>query len=263
MLPEEPMPVSTLTAGCALLGPEGLPSTGQTGIMYKEKDGKHLKSSIARRRDRMIRELNAHQMIELYGAVLPMAVLLVRDDDDRAFLSETYLQYRALMYKIASDYFESDAQAIEEVMSEAVERLCRYCEQIRAVPCNKRPAYLVRLVENVCRTRLRCLMLEKDHYAFSLDDVQSEPLPAQENVEENVFSHFYAEELLAMLDRLNARDRELIYMRHVDRMSYAERAKALHMKEGTVRTALLRAKQRLKEIDIKEKEACQHEPGDR
>lgn len=64
----------------------------------------------------MIRELNAHQMIELYGAVLPMAVLLVRDDDDRAFLSETYLQYRALMYKIASDYFKPDAQAIEEVM---------------------------------------------------------------------------------------------------------------------------------------------------
>ncbi len=109
----------------------------------------------------MIRELNAHQMIELYGAVLPMAVLLVRDDDDRAFLSEMYLQYKALMYKIASDYFKSDAQAIEEVMSEAVERLCRYCEQIRAVPCNKRPAYLVRLVENVCRTRLRRLMLEK------------------------------------------------------------------------------------------------------
>lgn len=149
----------------------------------------------------MIRELNAHQMIELYGAVLPMAVLLVRDDDDRAFLSETYLQYRTLMYKIASDYFKPDVQAIEEVMSEAVERLCRYCEQIHVVPCNKRPAYLVRLVENVCRTRLRRLMLEKDHYAFSLDDAQSEPLPAQENVEETVFSHFYAEELLAMLDR--------------------------------------------------------------
>ena len=32
---------------------------------------------------------------------------------------------------------------------------------------------------------------------------------------------------------------------------------------GTVRTALLRAKQRLKEIDVKEKEASQHEPGER
>ena len=85
----------------------------------------------------------------------------------------------------------------------------------------------------------------------------------QENVEETVFSHFYAEELLEMLDRLNTRDREVIYMRHVDRMSYAEMAKALHMKEGTVRTALLRAKQRLKKIDVKEKEASQHEPGDR
>ena len=158
----------------------------------------------------MIRDLSTHQIAELYGTVLPLAILLVCDDEDRAFLSETYLQYRALMYKIASDYFKPDQQAIEEVLSEAVERLCRYCEQIRGVPCSKRPAYLVRLVENVCRTRIRRLMLEKDHYAFSLDDVQSEPLPTQENVEETVFSHFYAEELLEMLERLNTRDRELI-----------------------------------------------------
>lgn len=211
----------------------------------------------------MIHDLNIHQIAKLYGAVLPLAILLVCDEDDRAFLSETYLQYKALMYKVANDYFKPDQQAIEDAMSEAIERLCQYCGKVRAVPCNKRPAYLVRLVENVCRTRLRNLMLEKNRYAFSIDDAQSEFLIAQENVEETVFSHFYAEELLEMFDRLNARDRELICMRHVDGMSYAEMAKALHMKEGAVRTALLRAKQRLKEIGIKQREASHHEPGDR
>lgn len=94
--------------------------------------------------------------------------------------------------------------------------------------------------------------------------MQSEPLPTQENVEETVFSHFYAEELLEMLERLNTRDRELIYMRHDGPNELTPKwQKRCHMKEGTVRTALLRAKQRLKEIDVKEKEASQHEPGER
>lgn len=196
----------------------------------------------------MIWDLNAQQIAELYGTVLPLAILLVRNDGDRVFLIETYQQYKALMYKIASSYFKPDQQAIEEVMGESIERMCRFCEKIRAVPCNKRAAYLVKLVENVCRTRQRRQILERNRFAFSLDDDQHVPLPAQENVEETVFSRFYAEELMRALDRLSAKDRELICMRHVYQMSYAEMAEALNMKEVSVRTAVLRAKQRLRAI---------------
>ena len=50
------------------------------------------------------------------------------------------------------------------------------------------------------------------------------------------------------LARLSAKDRELICMRHVDQMSCAEMAEVLNMKEVSVRTAVLRAKQRLRAI---------------
>lgn len=198
--------------------------------------------------------LNVHQMMELYGTILPLAILLVNDDEDRAFLCEVYLQYKALIYKVASDYFKHNQVEIEDAVGESVERLCKYCKNFRAIPCNKMAAYIVKLVENVCRTRLRAIMMEKNHYAFSIDEEQSEQIPTHDSVLETVFSHFYAEELLAMFDRLNEYDRELIRMRHVDQMSYAEIAKALQMNEGSVRTALSRAKHRLKKIGAGDKE---------
>lgn len=198
--------------------------------------------------------LNVHQLLELYGTMLPLAILLVNDDEDQAFLCEVYLQYKALIYKVASDYFKHNQAEIEDAVGESVERLCKYCKKFRAIPFNKMPAYVVKLVENVCRTRLRAIMVEKEHYAFSMDEEQSEQLSSQDSVLETVFSHFYAEELLVMFDQLSERDRELIRMRHVDQMSYAEMATALRMNEGAVRTALSRAKQRLEKMDVRRKE---------
>lgn len=198
--------------------------------------------------------LNIIQMIEMYGAVLPIAILLIDDDDDRTFLSGLYLQYKPLIYKIASDFLKPNQQEIEDAVGEAVERMCRYCKSIRAVPCNRMPSYIVRLVENICRTRIRTMMMEKDRYAFSIDEEHGAQIPVQEDVQETVFSRFYAEEILEMFDRLSMRDRELIRMRHVDQMSYAEIAKALHMREGAVRTALARAKQRLEKMSVRRKE---------
>lgn len=192
---------------------------------------------------------HVHQMMELYGTVSPLAILLIEDDEDRAFLSDAYIQYKALMYKVASDYFKSNKADIEDAVGESVERLCKYCKSFRAVPCNKRASYVVKLVENVCSTRLRAKIMEKDRYAFSMDEEPYEHFPAEDNVLETVFSHLYAEELIALFDQLPKKDQELIRMRHVDQMSYTEMAQTLNMKEGTVRTALSRAKQRLEAME--------------
>lgn len=191
---------------------------------------------------------HVHQMMELYGTVIPLAILLIEDDEDRAFLSDAYIQYKALMYKVASHYFKPNKADIEDAVGESVERLCRYCKNFRAIPCNKRASYIVKLVENVCRTQLRARIMEKDRCAFSVDEEQCEHFPADDNVQETVFSHLCAEALIELFDQLSERDKELIRMRHVDQMSYAEIANTLNMKEGAVRTALSRAKQRLEAI---------------
>lgn len=82
--------------------------------------------------------LPGRETIDVCGTILPLAILLIENDEDRQFLTDMYLQYRKLMYKIASHYFQSDYNEIEDVVSTSVERMCKFCKNIQTVPCNKR-----------------------------------------------------------------------------------------------------------------------------
>ena len=45
---------------------------------------------------------------------------------------------------------------------------------------------------------------------------------------------------------LSQRDQDIIWMRHVENMEYSEMAKMLNMQEGAIRTAIVRAKAKLR-----------------
>ncbi len=192
--------------------------------------------------------LPGHETMELYGTILPLAILLIENDEDRQFLTEMYLQYRKLMYKTASHYFHSNYNEIEDAVSASVERMCKYCKNIQDVPCNKRTAYIVRLVENVCRTRIRAIARQRDREQFPAEENWETDIPDTEDTETIVFSHLRANDLLMSFDRLSPRDQELIRMRHIDYMEFEEMARELGMTVCAVRTALFRAKQRWKKL---------------
>ena len=105
--------------------------------------------------------IDLRQFMELSGATLPLSILLIENDEDRQFLTEMYLQYRPLMYKIASQFFSDNYAEMEDAVGGAVERLCKKCETLRQVTCNKRASYIVSTVRNVCLTRLREIGLQR------------------------------------------------------------------------------------------------------
>jgi len=192
----------------------------------------------------MMQPVDSNQINELYGTAIPLVILLIENDEDREFLSEAYVQYKALMCQTANHFFKGNQAEVDDAVGASVERLCKYCKSFYAVPCNKRPSYIVKLVENVCRTRLRTIIQQKDQCAFSMDDDVYEQFPAQDDVQEIVFSRIRAGELLRVFMLLPPHDQELIRMRHVDLLGYTAMAQKLNMSEGAVRTALVRAKQR-------------------
>ncbi|MBQ8162269.1 MAG: sigma-70 family RNA polymerase sigma factor [Clostridia bacterium] len=196
---------------------------------------------------------NLPQMLEMSTCVVPFSILMIELDDDRAFLSDLYFQYRSVMYRAAARYFKNNPAEIEEAFSDTLERLCKYCDHVRTIPQNRLRAYLVKTVDNVCLTRLADIRKEMDHTAFSMDQECAESLPAHEDVVETVLSHCTVEELYQYFDQLSERDQWLIRMRYVHQMSYAEMAQILHLNEGTVRTALSRAKQRLETLILQDK----------
>lgn len=180
---------------------------------------------------------------------VPVLVLAMLNDSDREFLQELYFQHRKTMYHVARKHFADKPEELEEAISITLERMCRYVKKLREVPSNKMKAYVVLMIENVCRNRLRQIIREREQGTIPFDDsnlyntdtVSIDPY-------ETLFDYVDAKTLLASFQGLSQRDQDLIWMRHVERMDYTEIADELHMNAGAVRTALSRAKNRLEEI---------------
>ena len=180
---------------------------------------------------------------------VPILMLVMMSDSDREFLQELYYQHRNIMYHVARKHFVDKPEELEEAISITLERMCRYVKKLREVPSNKMQAYVVLMVENVCRNRLRQIIKEReqrtaqfnDSNLYNTNDVSVDPY-------ETLFDYADTKTLLASFQGLSKREQDLIWMRHVDRMDYVEIADELHMSVGAVRTALSRAKNRLKEI---------------
>ncbi|MBQ3279908.1 MAG: sigma-70 family RNA polymerase sigma factor [Clostridia bacterium] len=177
---------------------------------------------------------------------LPILALILLNDSDRELVESVYFQHRQLMFHVARKYFSDKPDELEDVISIALERMCRYVPKIREVPGNKIQAYVVLIVENVCKTRLSQIIKERKLRVVQYDDrILQENEEYSENPYDLVFDYADTRALLASFKGLSQRDQDIIWMRHVDQMDYPEMAVALGMQEGAVRTALTRAKARL------------------
>ena len=179
--------------------------------------------------------------------VIPfLAIAASLSEKERMFVHTLYYQYRALMYHVARKYFADNPDELDEVISVSLERMCRYVSKIPEEPSNKTQAYVVLIVENVCKTRLSQIIKERNLRVVQYDDeVLQENEGYSDNPYDLVFDYADARALLASFKGLSQRDQDIIWMRHVDLMEYSEMAEVLGMREGAVRTALTRAKARL------------------
>ncbi len=189
-----------------------------------------------------------NRVVEIAGSVIPLAILIIEDDSQREFLTEMYLQYKPLLYKTAIKFWGKNQAEVEDAVGVSIEKMCRFCSAFQAVESNKRASYIVTVVGNVCRDRLRALNKQRGVYDEHFNENEIEQLPGTDDIHSIVFDRIYAVELLDSFEKLNERERLLISMRHIDLMEYDEMAAALDMKEGAVRTALSRAKRHLETL---------------
>lgn len=175
----------------------------------------------------------------------PIPILLILNEDEKAYISTIYVKYRGLLYKAATKYFPGNTHEVEDAVSSAVEKICRYSSSVMKIPEERIPSYLVKIVDNVCRTRLRQMKHGIVIESYSDETDPNESIEYGENPYETVFDYADTVSLINSFDALNERDKELIRMRHIDQMDYKEIAKEFGMNINTVRTAIFRAKQKL------------------
>lgn len=184
--------------------------------------------------------------ITSYSAVsVPLVISMLANDEDRLFIEQIYFEYRGLMYAVARKYFEQNKEEIEDAISSAIENMCKYIENFRAVECNKLKGYVFSTIENVCKRRMRELSKQRVYQDYAVTQEMLENIPGSADAYTSVFACADARALLEEIDGLEERDKELLWMRHVEKLTFDEMAKQLHLSETAVRTALTRAKQRV------------------
>lgn len=193
-----------------------------------------------------------HKMMELHGTIIPLAILMLENDEDRQFMTDIYVQYKPLMYKTAKRYFSSDMNEIEDAVSSAVLNMCKYCSTVRSVPESRLPSYIVCIVRNACNARLKQIYASQKQYVYYADPMELEQVAGEDVLHEVILSKYNALDLLNSFQQLNSRDKDLIRMRHIDMMDYEEIAETLGISLITARTAVSRAKQRLAKIAASE-----------
>ena len=181
---------------------------------------------------------------------IPVAILSIGNEDDRAFMVRLYVDYRWLMYKVALSVVR-EPQLAEDMVSQTLCEMIDNLEKIRAVDCCKLRGYIVSFVRNVSVDFVR--KRDRQGKYFFLTGEEAE-VSAEDSMDENLIRMAEIDALKRGLARLSENDRLLLTMKYFDGLSDEEIAARLGVAKASVRTYLMRARnrlcQRLKEDEL-------------
>lgn len=181
---------------------------------------------------------------------IPVAILSIGNEDDRAFMVRLYVDYRWLMYKVALSVVR-EPQLAEDMVSQTLCEMIDNLEKIRAVDCCKLRGYIVSFVRNVSVDFVR--KRDRQGKYFFLTGEEAE-VAAEDSMDENLIRMAEIDALKRGLARLSENDRLLLTMKYFDGLSDEEIAARLGVAKASVRTCLMRARnrlcQRLKEDEL-------------
>ena len=182
--------------------------------------------------------------------IIPVAILAIGNEDDRAFMVRLYVDYRWLMYKVALSVVR-EPQLAEDMVSQTLCEMIDNLEKIRAVDCCKLRGAIVSFVRNVSVDFVR--KRDRQGKYFFLTGEEAE-VAAEDSVDENLIRTAEIDALKRGLARLSENDRLLLTMKYFDGLSDEEIAARLGVAKASVRTYLMRARnrlcQRLKEDEL-------------
>ena len=170
---------------------------------------------------------------------------MISNETDQQLATQIYLDYRAIMHRFAYRYFGNRPADIEDAVSIAMENVCRYIDRLHDEKCSNRRAYIISIIGNVCRRQITASTTKDSLYDYSVTQDDIENISDSFDVFESAFAYSNMQTLLNSLEMLSDKEKDIIRMRHIDKLEFCDISKQLHMSEGSVRVAITRAKKRV------------------
>ena len=164
--------------------------------------------------------------------MLPICILAIRDDDDRAYMTRLFVKYQRLMYRTIYDILV-DKWATEDVLQTTLLRLIDHLDTLRRLE----PEGLAGYIAAACRhTAYNVLRHNRRHPQVPLEDAPDMDELLSRRVELNALARVWP--------RLDEDTRWLLEARYILDYSDSELAREMGVKPTSVRMALTRARKK-------------------
>ena len=179
--------------------------------------------------------------------MIPFVILAIEDDEDRAFMTEVYLQYERLMWSEIRKCLR-DEQESEDAFQEALVKLVRHVKKLRSLETRNLVNYIITTVKHTCIDALRQKNKAPSLSVDNGDWTGQYYLQSDENVEITVYRREAVAELEAIWPQLDERSRYLLEARYFLDLSTQEIGEQLNITPDSVRVELSRARQKAKKL---------------
>ena len=188
--------------------------------------------------------------------MIPLAILMIEDDDDQVFMTKLYMTYSGLMYSVAYFYLENHHDA-QDVVNDVVVRLIDKIPVLREKNSCVLRSYIVSAIRrtsiNALRRRSRKLIMTR-----FFDDETMEDIPDEHTaVEADAIAHVTHAEIAAVLDKLPNKESNLLRWKYFEEYSDKEIAEFLGISKDSVRAYLTKARRHM--YALLERQGFEHE----
>lgn len=172
--------------------------------------------------------------------MIPLFILVIENEDDRAFMSNLYLTYNRLMYDQIFQIVH-DKSITEDLLQDVLVNLIDRIGELQI----KSRDHLVNYIISSCKNRaFNYLRGKRAHPETSIDLLLDMPDPLQNGtqIESFLIAKDEISRLARIWDRLNPRDQYILESYYIMEMSTHEIGQELGIKPDSVRMALTRAR---------------------
>ena len=174
--------------------------------------------------------------------MLPLVILAIENDDDRAFMVSLYERYRRLMLSEIRQLIK-EQWSIEDVFQITLEKLIGRIVLLQSLEEHQLVNYIVTAARHHAIN-----FLKKDGRETCISAEEAELLQNAESAEDAVLGHEYARRLAEVWPLISDRNRYLLEAKYILDLSLLEIADSLKIKPDSVRMELSRARKQAREL---------------
>lgn len=173
--------------------------------------------------------------------MLPLVIMAIEDENEKAFMTWLYLQYHRLIYSEVRKIVGNTDEA-EDLLQSVVEKLIEKLPLLRAMEQSKLVNYIISTAKNTAYNSLR----GKDRgILWEEQEALADPAPTPED---QIIAQEDLYRLAHVWGNLDERTQYLLSAKYILKKSGKEIASDLNMPPDNVRMALVRARRKARQV---------------